>query len=188
MFDEEPDGDPHGECAAEIHALQALLRQALEALEALKCVITGPKLNDEGPSYRAVKSATEVGAAIRKHLEGSEQPRVIASAPAEHGGAPEQPTTADWRRLAIEAHGSNARLIDKLAKAEAALAELPERAQEPTIVVAAVGALDEERRQHEKTMAVLAELVAAYDQRLPLRERPEIWAAARALVKEQGNE
>lgn len=25
MFDEQPDGDPHGECAAEIHRLQALV-------------------------------------------------------------------------------------------------------------------------------------------------------------------
>jgi hypothetical protein len=26
MFDEQPDGDPHGECAAEIHRLQAALQ------------------------------------------------------------------------------------------------------------------------------------------------------------------
>ena len=26
MFDEEPDGDPHGECAAEIHRLQIALK------------------------------------------------------------------------------------------------------------------------------------------------------------------
>ena len=26
-FDEQPDGDPHGECAAEIHRLESLLRQ-----------------------------------------------------------------------------------------------------------------------------------------------------------------
>lgn len=29
MFDEEPDADPHGECSAEIHKLQGLLREAL---------------------------------------------------------------------------------------------------------------------------------------------------------------
>lgn len=29
MFDEQPDGDPHGECAQEIHRLQALIREAL---------------------------------------------------------------------------------------------------------------------------------------------------------------
>ena len=27
MFDEQPDGDPHGECAAEIHRLQEALRR-----------------------------------------------------------------------------------------------------------------------------------------------------------------
>ena len=32
MFDEEPDGDPHGECAAEIHRLQGLLRWAYSKL------------------------------------------------------------------------------------------------------------------------------------------------------------
>lgn len=30
MFDEQPDGDPHGECAAEIHRLQALSDEALD--------------------------------------------------------------------------------------------------------------------------------------------------------------
>lgn len=30
-FDEQPDGDPHGECAAEIGRLQALAREAYEA-------------------------------------------------------------------------------------------------------------------------------------------------------------
>ena len=58
MFDEEPDGDPHGECTAEIHALQALLRQALEALTQ---TYQGDQTLDE---------RTEVIAAIRKHLEG----------------------------------------------------------------------------------------------------------------------
>ena len=31
-FDEQPDGDPHGECAAEIHRLQDLLRWAYSKL------------------------------------------------------------------------------------------------------------------------------------------------------------
>jgi hypothetical protein len=35
MFYEQPDGDPHGECAAEIHRLQALSYEALEFLEIL---------------------------------------------------------------------------------------------------------------------------------------------------------
>ena len=32
MFDEQPDGDPHGECAAEIHRLQALNKETLDFL------------------------------------------------------------------------------------------------------------------------------------------------------------
>ena len=32
MFDEQPDGDPHGECAAAIHELQALLTEAYKVL------------------------------------------------------------------------------------------------------------------------------------------------------------
>ena len=32
MFDEEPDGDPHGECAAEIARLQELVRWAYSKL------------------------------------------------------------------------------------------------------------------------------------------------------------
>ena len=31
MFDEEPDGDPHGECAAEIAMLSTALRQVAQA-------------------------------------------------------------------------------------------------------------------------------------------------------------
>ena len=36
MFDEEPDGDPHGECAAEIHKLRAALLACARQAEALK--------------------------------------------------------------------------------------------------------------------------------------------------------
>jgi hypothetical protein len=32
MFDEQPDGDPHGECAAEIHRLQAELNEIMAAI------------------------------------------------------------------------------------------------------------------------------------------------------------
>jgi hypothetical protein len=32
MFDEKPDGDQHGECAAEIHRLQELVRWAYSKL------------------------------------------------------------------------------------------------------------------------------------------------------------
>lgn len=33
MFDEQPDGDPHGECAAEIHRLQAEIERLSRELE-----------------------------------------------------------------------------------------------------------------------------------------------------------
>ena len=36
MFDEEPDGDPHGECAAEIHKLRAALLACARQAESLK--------------------------------------------------------------------------------------------------------------------------------------------------------
>jgi len=32
MYDEQPDGDPHGECAAEIHRLTELVRWAYSKL------------------------------------------------------------------------------------------------------------------------------------------------------------
>lgn len=32
MFDEQPDGDPHGECSAEIHRLEELVRWAYSKL------------------------------------------------------------------------------------------------------------------------------------------------------------
>jgi hypothetical protein len=35
MFDEQPDGDPHGECAAEIHRLSAINADMLESLQLL---------------------------------------------------------------------------------------------------------------------------------------------------------
>ena len=35
MFDEEPDGDPHGECAAEIHRLQSLNKKLADVLQAI---------------------------------------------------------------------------------------------------------------------------------------------------------
>lgn len=38
MFDEEPDGDPHGECALEIRRQEAEIQRLMEALKA--CVET----------------------------------------------------------------------------------------------------------------------------------------------------
>ena len=41
--DEQPDGDQHGECAAEIHRLQALNAELLEALQkARRFVVSSP--------------------------------------------------------------------------------------------------------------------------------------------------
>ena len=34
MFDDEPDGDPHGECAAEIHNLEEIVQWAYGKLHA----------------------------------------------------------------------------------------------------------------------------------------------------------
>lgn len=42
MFDEQPDGDPHGECAAEIHRLQAQLGLIDAALSGWMVNATGP--------------------------------------------------------------------------------------------------------------------------------------------------
>ena len=36
MFDEEPDGDPHGECAATIHSLEEMVRWAYAKLHAVE--------------------------------------------------------------------------------------------------------------------------------------------------------
>jgi hypothetical protein len=87
MFDEQPDGDPHGECAAEIHRLQkevddlaALLRQLVHALR------NAPAVNDlaaraadylkrkglQGSPLRAdgVAVVDEALALARRFLEG----------------------------------------------------------------------------------------------------------------------
>lgn len=39
MFDEQPDGDPHGECAAEIHRLQAEVTRLREVLADARATI-----------------------------------------------------------------------------------------------------------------------------------------------------
>lgn len=39
------------------------------------------------------------------------------------------------------------------------------------------------RDHRERLRAALSDLVSRYDQRLPLRERPEFWDAARAALK-----
>mgnify|MGYP003441854565 CR=1 FL=1 len=38
------------------------------------------------------------------------------------------------------------------------------------------------REHRERLRAALSDLVSRYDQRLPLRERPELWDAARAAL------
>ena len=44
-------------------------------------------------------------------------------------------------------------------------------------------ALDAKDANIELLRAALSDLVSRYDQRLPLRERPEFWDAARAALK-----
>ena len=38
-FDEQPDGDPHGQCAAEIHRLQAIVDGCLCELRRLRVIV-----------------------------------------------------------------------------------------------------------------------------------------------------
>ena len=40
MFDEQPDGDPHGECALEIKRLEAINTELLTALQAMLAEFT----------------------------------------------------------------------------------------------------------------------------------------------------
>ena len=47
MFDEQPDGDPHGECAAEIHNLRHLLGQCYAKLIKFGVENSDPFLMDE---------------------------------------------------------------------------------------------------------------------------------------------
>lgn len=47
MFDEHPDGDPHGECAAEIHNLRHLLGQCYAKLLRFGVENSDPLLMDE---------------------------------------------------------------------------------------------------------------------------------------------
>ena len=47
MFDEQPDGDPHGECAAEIHNLRHLLGQCYAKLMKFGVENSDPFLMDE---------------------------------------------------------------------------------------------------------------------------------------------
>lgn len=44
MFDDQPDGDPHGECAAEIHRLQADIKLLMDATTSLLKVAPRPRL------------------------------------------------------------------------------------------------------------------------------------------------
>jgi hypothetical protein len=75
MFDEQPDGDPHGECAAEIHRLQAALRDLRDAAEAVKYVVLKPQIyTDEGTrehSKNLIAAIDSANATLRE--DGSAQ-------------------------------------------------------------------------------------------------------------------
>ena len=45
MFDEQPDGDPHGECAAEIHRLETVIRRAANIMHG------GEGVRDQGEAW-----------------------------------------------------------------------------------------------------------------------------------------
>ena len=56
-FDEQPDGDPHGECVAEIHRLEEENRQLraerdalLEALQAFSDYVHSEQCSEDGPA------------------------------------------------------------------------------------------------------------------------------------------
>jgi len=66
MFDEQPDGDPHGECAAEIHRLQADLTLLMGATTELLKVAPQPRmmLDDYGIALERALQAV-----MRIHLD-----------------------------------------------------------------------------------------------------------------------
>ena len=47
MFDEQPDGDPHGECAVEIHRLAAEIERLRADSELLAWVLAHPETSAE---------------------------------------------------------------------------------------------------------------------------------------------
>ena len=68
MFDEQPDGDIHGECAAEIHSLQdqltryrAVMEQAVEALESLWIDREMLSMEDHDEALTALREALKEG-------------------------------------------------------------------------------------------------------------------------------
>ena len=63
MFDEEPDGDPHGECAAEIHRLQA-------ELSAIASVLPVPIYMDP-PDGGSVTIAQQVARLVKDRDEAN---------------------------------------------------------------------------------------------------------------------
>ena len=77
MFDEEPDGDPHGECAAEIRALQAKVKHLdglandyrarwIYAEDCRKCLaLAAQKAMDECCDLIATPAGNALEAALR---------------------------------------------------------------------------------------------------------------------------
>ena len=66
MFDEQPDGDPHGECAAEIQRLTgeaAVMRELLRRCNAVLLTIepegAASRCASTGYGWRAMESATD---------------------------------------------------------------------------------------------------------------------------------
>ena len=63
MFDEEPDGDPHGECAAEIHKLRAALLSCARQAEDLK-----EECGSDPESYQAIRNAQYQAISTTAHI------------------------------------------------------------------------------------------------------------------------
>lgn len=72
MFDGQPDGDPHGECAAEIHRLEAI---NAELLSACRMALMLRQLGGMMPGSReVVMSVVEAAEAALAKATGAPQP------------------------------------------------------------------------------------------------------------------
>ena len=73
MFDEQPDGDPHGECAAEIQRLEGVIRRAANIMRG------GEGVEDQGEAWdRVQRLLDETVADMTPNAQGNRPPRDAA--------------------------------------------------------------------------------------------------------------
>ena len=65
MFDEQPDGDPHGECIEEIHRLQKRVKELEEKLTQSSCKILSQ--NDLSKKHDLIRSILAHHGIIKPH-------------------------------------------------------------------------------------------------------------------------